>query len=270
MISIVIISSDGYEDCWDPFFKLFERNFENINDYELILSTNTKSYKHENLKIKTLQNGLDTAWSKRVQMSLEQCTYPIVMVMVEDFFLLSKFNGECFKQFIDLITNKPEVGHIRLLYNQEKIKTIPTENPLIDRIPSISKHRFLLLPGLWKKDVLCKYLVDFETPHIAEKMGNFRSWMRNDGFYCVSQKFLKENGRFYDCATSGAIIKGKWGKWLPERLKENEIKIDFKKRGFKTGESQKKAKLEVQLGMLKNPISTMKSLIYTLKLLFIK
>jgi hypothetical protein len=138
----------------------------------------------------------------------------------------------------------------------------------LDRIPNFGKHRFLFLPGLWKKKVLKKYLVDFETPHVAEKMGNYRSWIMKDNFFCVSEKYIEEHGRFYDCATSGAVIKGKWGEWLPKRMKENDVVLDYSRRGFKTRESQKSAKIDVQLNMLRNPVSTIRSFGATLRCFF--
>lgn len=268
MLSIIILSSDGYSDCWDPLFASFEKNFPGMDGYQIILSTNTKDYNYPGQNITCLKNGMDTAWSKRLQLSLDQAESDAVLVMVEDFFLLSKMNEDLFLKFLNLVTTRPDVDHIRLVYNGKKVLPIPTDNKYLDRIPGFGKHRFLFLPGLWKKKVLKKYLVDFETPHMAEKMGNYRSWIMKDNFYCVSKEYIEENGRFYDCATSGAIIKGKWGSWLPERMKENGIEIDYSKRGFKTDESQKSAKMNVQINMIKNPVSTLKSLGATLQCFF--
>ena len=229
MLSIIILSSDGYSDCWEPLFTLLKKNFPSIDDCEILLSTNEKEYVHPELKIRSLKNGIETPWSRRLQMSLEQSSHDIVMIMVEDFFLLSKMSPEHFKIYLDLIKTDKKIDHIRLLYNQNKVAPISTDNPFIDRIPSFTNHRFLFLPGLWKKEVINKYVVDFESPHIAEKMGNYRSWILRDNFYCVSNDFISKNGKLFDCATSGAIIKGKWGKWLPERLKKIIFEIDFSK-----------------------------------------
>ena len=151
MLSIIILSSDGYSDCWNPLFTLFEKNFPGIENYELILSTNTKKYSHSGLKILSLTNGSETAWSKRLQLSLEAANNDIVMVIVEDFFLLSEMNEQYFENYLDMILSNKGIDHIRLLYNQDKIKTIETDNPLLDKIPPYSNHRFLFLPGLWKK-----------------------------------------------------------------------------------------------------------------------
>ena len=119
-----------------------------------------------------------------------------------------------------------------------------------------------------EEKVLHKYVVNFETPYMAEKMGDLRSWVLNDGFYAIALDYLKNKGKLYDCASSGALIKGKWGTWLPDRLEENDIKLDFSIRGFKTLESNKKGRLNVQLYLIKHPILTLRSIFSTLMLFF--
>lgn len=258
MISIIVLSSDGYSDCWDSFFSLLKINFPDIDKNEIILSTNNKDYENSLLKIRTIKHG-DIPWSKRLKVSLENSKNDIVLVLVEDFFLFSRIDKKILITLTSLITSTKEIDHIRLLYNKNKLKTIYSKYEYLDEIVPISKHRFLFLPGLWKKNILLKYVVDYETPFMAEKIGNFKSWIYKDGFFAISKEHLKNRGEIFDCGTSGVIIKGKWENWIPERLKENNIKIDFSKRGFKTNETQKKSKKNIRKNMLINPILTLRS-----------
>lgn len=269
MLSIIVLSSDGYSDCWNPIFSLFKKNFPRIENYELILSSNTKKYSHPGLEILSLTHGKDVPWSKRLKLSLDKAKNEIVLVLVEDFFLLSRMNEAVFKNLLSTIKTENKIDHIRLLYKEDKVKTQNSKYEFLDEIVPRSKYRFLYVPGLWRKDILQKYVVDFETPYVAEKMGDFRSWILNDGFYAISKSYISDNGKLYNCPTSGALIKGKWGKWLPPRLEENGIKIDYIKRGFKDHQSNKKGKLTSQLFLLNQPILTVRSIIATL-LLFLK
>lgn len=268
MLSIIVLSSDGYSDCWEPFFFLLKKNFPEAKQYEIILSSNNKSFEFEGFNIKSLLHGKETSWSKRLRLSLDYATNDIVMVLVEDFFILSKLNFKIFSNLLLQISKSDKIDHIRLLYKLDKVKTKGSEYQYLDEIVAKSKYRFLYLPGLWKKDVLQKYVVDFETPYMAEKMGDFRSWMLKDGFYAISKEFVRRGSRFYDCSTSGAVIKGKWGPWLPDRLKENNIELDFNKRGFKEFNSNKKARNSIYKNLLLNPKTTFDSMLSIVKLVF--
>ena len=145
---------------------------------------------------------------------------------------------------------------------------IKSNFPNLDKIKSKSKFRFLYLPGLWSKKVLQKYIVNFETPYMAEKMGDLRSMILSDGFYAISNEYLKKNGKLFDCGTSGVIIKGKWEKWLPERIEENNISLDYSIRGFRNEKKIKTAKNEIIRGLIKNPINTLRSF-YSILFLYV-
>ncbi len=257
MLSVIVLSSDGYSDCWEPLFMSFKKYFSGIENYELILSTNTKTYTHPGLKIKTVTHGIDTAWSKRLQNTLDQAKNDVVLVLVEDFFLRSKLNSEIFQKIIHLmLTDK--VDHVRLIYYRYKIEE--SEFPYLDKISKKTRHRLLYAPGLWKKQVMKKYLVDFEMPYMAERMGDFRAKILDDKFYSISQEYIKENGEFYDCYDSGALYKGRWKNWVVAFLKKHNLELDLSKRGFENEEDNIKMRNKTWLGLIKSPVSTFKSL----------
>lgn len=268
MLSIIVLSSDGYSDCWDPFFSLLKKNFPEAKNYEIILSTNTKEFEFSGLNIKTLRNGIDTPWSKRLKLSLASSSNEIVMVLVEDFFILSRINSKVFENLLNSIKTNKEIDHIRMLYKMDRVKTVPSKYQYLDEIDQYTKHRFLFLPGFWKKSVLQKYVTNFESPYMAEKMGVVKSWILKDGFYAISKSYIEKFENLYNCGTSGAIVKGKWEKWLPNILEENNVYIDFKIRGFRDDKSKQKANIKIYMNLLNNPFSTFKSVLSVLALFF--
>lgn len=268
MISIIVLSSDGYSDCWEPLFMSFKKYFSGIENYELILSTNTKTYSYPGLEINTITHGLTSAWSKRLKDTLDKAKNDIVLVLVEDFFLRSKINSKAFNTVVNLMINE-EIDHIRLMNSGGKFKTDKSDFKILERITESTNHRFLYLPGLWKKKVLKKYLVDFEMPYMAEKMGNQRSKLLKDQFYAISQNYIQENGQLYYCSSSGAIYKGKWVDWVIEFLEKHQLEIDLTIRGLGTKEYNANMRNKTLVGLLKTPISTFKSLL-SIVLLFFK
>lgn len=259
MFSIIIYSSDAYSDCWNPFFKLFKKYFPLNENHEIILLTNVKKYQYPGLNIISLANGMDVAWSKRLRLGVEKAKNTIIFLIGDDFFLLSKVNQKLFNQQLELIVKNNKVDHIRLLHKLDKFKFSPSSFPSLSQINKYTKYRFLYAPSLWKKTVLLKYIVDFESPFMAEKMGTYRSWVLNHGFYCLSEDFIKKNGCIYNCGTSGVIAKGKWEKWAIPKLKEENLDIDFLIRGIKKDYGSKTNRNRARLTQLLKPISTFKS-----------
>lgn len=271
MFSLIVLSSDGYSECWDSLFQLFKKNFKKIGENEIILSTNTKSYSHPDLNINVLTHGKTTSWSKRLRLSLEKAKSDIVFVVVEDFFLTKEMNTDIFDQLLNQIKTNPKIDHIRLLLTRDRTETIPSKYPYLDKIHKKARLRFTYLPGLWKKEVLLRYVKDYESPYMSERIGDYRSYVYNDGFYCVSKSYVQEKGELYDCPTSGAIFKGKWAKWVPDFLESQNINnIDFSIRGFADREFRKTIRTKNKIKLLKDPINTARSFLSLIKLYITK
>ncbi|MCK0131208.1 hypothetical protein MWU59_06780 [Flavobacteriaceae bacterium F08102] len=260
MLSIIVLSSDGYADCWYPFFYSLKKYFPLKNEYEIILSTNEKKYTHEGLEIKTINSGLTTPWSKRLKNCVQQAKYDLLFVLTEDFFIRSPLNVTMFEGFLNLLKEKSDVHHIRLLSTYDRTASIPSEYPHLDLIDPKTKLRFLYLPGLWKRNVLAKYLFNYESVFMSEKIGDIRSTIYKDNFYAISRSYYKEHGQFYDCTPSGALFKGKWSKeWIVPFFKRENIDIDLSLRGFATLDFQKSTRLKNKIQLIKHPISTIRS-----------
>ncbi len=257
MLSFIVLSSDGYSDCWDPFFELFEKRFPNIHNLEIILSTNTKEYSYSNLNIKTIAHGENLPWSKRLRLSLEMAKNEIVLPLSEDFFLISKVDEIAFTKVLDSIIIEDEIDHIRLLNVGNDLEESKFE--LLDKITPNSKKRFLFSPGLWKKEILKKYINDNENPWLAERMGNFRSKIYQDGFYCISQDYVNSSGQLYDTYFSGVIYKGKCTHNTAPFLK-NEGFNEILKRGILTKAEAKEVKKKAKTDLIFDVVPMIKSL----------
>jgi len=164
---------------------------------------------------------------------------------------------------------KEEIDHVRLLCYEDKFKAVKSNFPLLYKIEQRTNHRFLFLPGLWKKQILKKYLTNFEMPYMAEKMGNQKAQFLKDQFYSISQEYIKEKGQLFDSSSSGAIYKGKWVEWVKLFSDKHNLTIDFSKRGFGNDAHNKRMRNKTLIGLLKAPISTFKSLA-SVAILFVK
>ena len=78
--SILISSTDSYNDCWEPFFNLFEKNFSDISNYNIYLISDTKTYEgHDFVKnITVSKNGKILSWSDRMLKALDQIDSEVI------------------------------------------------------------------------------------------------------------------------------------------------------------------------------------------------
>ena len=62
--AILINTTDSFDDCWEPFFKLFKKHWPEFNG-KIYLNTETKEFKYSGINIISIKNGLDFIASSR-------------------------------------------------------------------------------------------------------------------------------------------------------------------------------------------------------------
>lgn len=269
MLTVIVLSSDGYSDCWIPFFKLLKRNFPNIENFEIILSTNLKKFEYPDLKIRCITHGLNVLWTKRLRLSIEEAKNDTIFLLTEDDFLKTPINGKVFSNFLNLMNEINDIDHIRFR-NAPLTKTKDSDFDLLDKIDLFANKRFTFQPGLWKKKILVKYLRDRENPFMAELMADSRSKIYKDGFYCISKDYVKKHGYLYDGYYSGVIYKGKWSHWAIDFLKVQNFNIDFSVRGIIYEDDMKGIRFKARIAQFKNPILILKYYLYKIYVKLLK
>ncbi|HEY9115349.1 MAG TPA: hypothetical protein VIN10_11675 [Bacteroidales bacterium] len=258
-LSIVVSSSDGYDDCWDPFFTLLKNYFPGIEGIEVLLSTQTKDYSSPGFNLKVVKHGKKAAWSQRLRQTLEQTSHKIVLFLDEDSFLRSEVNMSLLTKLVDLMDKNNEIGHIR--FAKGNWEASPTEWEFLQELKPFSRQRFMMLIGLWNKEVLLKHLVDHETTWSIEKWANIRSNILKDRFFCVSRSVIESDGSPYNAAENGGIYKGKWIEdYVVPLFSKNNIEIDFSKRGFTDQKARLASRLMIRLEPFLHPVLTCKSI----------
>lgn len=259
MISLIVCSYDGYSDCWDPYFKMLVKYFPQAKDFDIILSTTSKDYQFDGLDITVLKHGNDAPWGKRLKQSLKVAKYDIVFPLSEDYFLRSPVDFDMFKHFVNLMQENDEIDHLRMLRYRVKWRDKPSKYNHLNKINSICKHRFLLIPGLWKKNILDKYLKNYENVFMSEKINGYRSWIRKDGFYVISDDYVKTYGQLYDTWNSGYVFKGKWVPWGIPFMENENLQIDYDQRGVLDDSEMEKTRFISKMAIVKTPLVSSKS-----------
>jgi len=253
--TILVSSSDGYEDCWIPFFSLFKKYWPEC-DAPIILNTNSKEFSFPGLNIVcpavSKRYKKNYKWGARLKRSLEFIEDDIILFMLDDYFVQSPVVEEKIYEFVELMKCN-NLSHI-MLYPEPGPNHKSKYPALVERGQK-AEYRFSFQVGLWRKERLSFYLRDHEDPWHAERWGTRRSWKIKDSFYCIDKSYFEKNGPIIDYHKTGGIIGGKWSKEkVTDLFRDNNIETDFSKRGFYDKNEQRTLSQRIRNRIIKLPI----------------
>ncbi|MBC7886424.1 MAG: hypothetical protein H7Z13_00945 [Ferruginibacter sp.] len=230
MYSILVNSTDKYSDCWEPFFYLFKKNWENVNA-DIYLNCENKSFSFDDLPIKFIRNKVTDSWSECLINAVENIKSPVILYLQDDYFLNARVDNALITEFVNLMMENREIKHIGL--TKFGSPASPVEYPADNRLTYVkkkTKYRISLQAGLWDKACLRSYIMTDENAWMLEIFGSMRASKRNDLFLTISGAYYKNTG-VIDYINTG-IIKGKWHTEIPKFFRQEGLDLDFSKRGI--------------------------------------
>ena len=247
-LTIFVNTSDNFEDCWDPFFKLFKTFWPNCS-YPIVLNTEKKDYSYPGLNIKCSKVSIGEerklGWSECLMRGLDRIKTPYIMYLQEDYFLEAPVKGNIIKKLLKEM-KKIKADVIQLQQASELKNNKNDSQNLILEVCQNAKWRISLQAAIWKKSILRSQLRIHEDPWQFESYGGFRSRRMNEKIYSINGKFFSglENEIFPYKVTG--IIGGKWvGEIVEPLFKKHNIRINYSKRGFYKKGYKKRRKLFV-------------------------
>jgi hypothetical protein len=190
-IAIVVLSFDGFQELWKPFFDYFFSAWDNC-PYKIYLLNNFE--KHDDDRIINLLVGKDTSWSDSLKKGLVKLTEKRVFFLYDDAFIYRLDKNEIANCFQTAITCNYTSVMLRpsLFINQFSSKKIQL-------IPEKALYRNALFCNLIERDHLIKLLYKSESAWDFELAGNKRS--EQFDYYSTKKKYIHYNH---------GIVKGKW------------------------------------------------------------
>ncbi len=237
--SVLVATSDSYSDCWNPFFKLFDRYWP---DYKgiIFLETEFKTYSYSKLNIKALQvsknhcvsPGKQPTWSKRLKWALEAIDDDIILFVQEDFFLKAPIKNQYVEQFAGLMYNHPDIACIHLTRYSHVISEKHSEYKYLDVLKRQQMYRVCCQAALWRKEEIYTLLQDSESAWDFELVGSIRSAFWGREYLVVDSSLHNGESEIFPYIRGTGIQKGRWKEEVVELFKHNGIYIDFSERGF--------------------------------------
>ena len=239
--AILVNTYDGFEDCWNPFFKLLSVYWPDC-DGKLYLNTEKKEFSFPGLEIVSLKvaEGVDRrlTWSECLINALDSIEEEYVLYLQEDYFLESQVNNGLINEIFDLMKERDAIDCIHFLstvgtgkeYLKEK------EYTLYER-DLAANYSISCQAAFWKKSVLKSYVNPKENGWRFELNGSKRAKKRKDKFYNLILNDNKNNLPIPYLMTG--IVGGKWlGPEVKTLFDQHNIEMDFSIRGFKVPEKR--------------------------------
>jgi hypothetical protein len=252
--SILVNTSDGFDDCWMPFFTLLEKYWPE-NNATIYLNTEKKIWKHPRLDIRStavqgnLKNRL--TWSECLLAALDQIETPLILYFQEDYFIHQKVRDDVIASAAEYMLLHPEVKHIGLTRHGSIGPYESYEVDWLVKIRQKAKYRISTQAALWRVDTLKSYLRAEENGWMFEIYGTWRAHRRAECFLCVAFDDIQKVPTI-DYLHTG-IIKGKWLNGIQQVFKENNINVNYSNRGFYKEKKAIFQKIDVGMRLLKNP-----------------
>jgi len=149
-VALVVTSCDKYSRAW-PVFMHGLRKYWPECSCKLYFVTNFKDAPAgESVKV-----GPDTGWSNGMLVALDRIPEPILLMMVEDYWICKSVNVFLMDVLVNLV-RQGLADQIRLNVSAEAAK----EESMLDVIPDTAYYVASLQPSLWRRD----YFKNFVRP----------------------------------------------------------------------------------------------------------
>ncbi len=233
--SILINTTDSFEDCWIPFFTLFKKFWP---DYlgTIYLNTETKVFTFQGLNIVSIQNNkltpeIRTTWSECLIRALNSIDDDVVLYMQEDYFLKDTVKNDLVEKYVRMMQENLTMHCIHLT-DQGVAAEAPATYENLWTVPTQHRDRISCQAALWKKAVLLQYLRSYESGWNFEWWGSKRAAILKHNFYVVDKSWCKKDHFEIIPYIFTGVIGGRWFSEVIPLFEDNNLSIDFSKRGF--------------------------------------
>ena len=235
--SVFVNTCDKFEDCWNPFFKLFSLYW---SDYKgkIYLNTEYKDYSYAGLNVIPVKGcvgkkikGSFATWSQCLKWALDSIPEDIILYMQEDYFLKSQVQTSMIDNAVNLMLENKDIKCIHLTD-----QACPTSGPSVyegyDQCVLLDKYRVSCQAALWYKEELYALLREWESAGEFEQFGSKRSAVLNHTYIAVSSKIVKKDSFEILPYVFTGIIKGRWYEETIPLFEKHNIVMDWSKRGL--------------------------------------
>ena len=234
--TLLVNSTDGYADCWEPFFRLMAIYWPQYQD-EAILNTETKTIEVPGLHIRSTQNaqavgGGHPTWTEAILYALDQIETDIVFYVQEDYFLKDFVRHDVICDLAMLMEER-QITYLGVMDEGANGPFTPSGfDERLWKIGQDDKYRISLQACMFSKSQLRKYFRRHENPWHFEYYGNIRARRKRDEFYTLNREMFSGPNLIFPYDLTG-IVSRQWKRDVVQELfAKHQIEVDYAVRGF--------------------------------------
>ncbi|WP_295913165.1 hypothetical protein [uncultured Alistipes sp.] len=243
--SILINTCDKFNDCWNPFFKLWSIYWKDCSG-KIYLNTEYQNFSYPGIDItstKVCQNhnislNKRATWSQCLKWALETMDTDIVLYMQEDYFLKDTVKNEFVERYVYLMLEHPNIKCIHLT-DQAVHTSTPSTYENLDNVPYHQRYRVSCQTALWRKDELLNLIRDYENAWEFEEFGSDRSKVMKQEYLAVSKQWVQLNRFEIIPYIFTGIVQSKWLDEVVPLFEKHDIKVNYQQRGFLSASKRK-------------------------------
>lgn len=253
-MAVLVNSSDGFQDCWFPFFRLLETHWPGCR-FPLYLNIEAGHYEHPTLPVRCLNHpplasGEKVPWSDRLLASLAAIPEHYVLYLQEDYFLDAPVDEVRLEECLHAVATLG-LGCVHLTPYGSHGGDHRAELPYLVDVPRLSHYRLSTQAAIWDKAVLMSYVRPDETVWETEILGTLRSWSRPAPVRAVDATQVP--GGTIMSYTGTGIIRGKWHPEMEPLFARHGLDVDFGRRGFYAFPSRWQTRSRILAALLRRP-----------------
>jgi hypothetical protein len=244
-LTILVNTSDSFEDCWKPFFTLLSKYWPDC-PHPVVLNTEHKNFHWPGLDLRAARVATGETnrltWSECLARCLDTIDTPYVLYLQEDYFLEDYVKFDQLERMLDYL-RRGEANVIRIHECEGSGPWHPQPNGDLWEVDRRSRYLIGLQAGLWRKSALRNCLRDHESPWQLEILGTRRARRHLHKVFCVNRERYSGPGKEIIPYVATGVVAGRWAHDIVVPLfKRHGIEIDFSGRGFYVrGTPRKKA-----------------------------
>lgn len=263
--SILVNTCDKFQDCWDPFFKLWKTYWPDCNG-TIYLNTEFKDYSYPGINIIPVKGcvgktykGKYATWSQCLKWALDKMDTDLVLYLQEDYFLTGKVNNTMVEHYLEYMMDHPEIPCIQLTTAGIPERDVYDSNEHLHYSDSTHFSYVSCQASIWRKEILLRILREHETAWNFEWWGSKRAHYWNLKFLTLNHQWIKDG---HDCIPyiKTGVIGGKWYLPVVDLFREHDIWVDFNIRGFHEQTKptiKKKIKTKISIWRIKSMLENL-------------
>jgi hypothetical protein len=230
-VTLLVNSSDGFADCWAPYFKLLNIYWPQIC-WPILLNTETADYENTQFNVTATKVAQDEmrrlSWSECLIRAINRVKTPLLLYMQEDYFLHQPVDHDKVQCAVKLMLDRPDIAHIGLTKHGSHGPFDPSDHRDFGYIRRNARYRISTQAGLWRPEALSSYLRVPENGWMFEIYG---TWRAKKDCKLFLTALVDKTPAPIDYVHTG-IIKGQWHSAIPDQFARHNIPMDFECRGI--------------------------------------